>query len=108
MLFLQGACSFIAVLILITSNLCFKRKIAIFMLEVSAVIYLGAPIVHLTYDGVPGNLVRFFLLFSKSVDYLAPLFMLFSFNIYLRDLLSHKTEGVKRNRRIRSGFFFCV
>ncbi|MCQ2241705.1 adenylate/guanylate cyclase domain-containing protein [Treponema sp.] len=67
------------------------------MLEVSAVIYLGAPIVHLTYDGVPGNLVRFFLLFSKSVDYLAPLFMLFSFNIYLRDLLSHKTDGVKRN-----------
>lgn len=44
MLFLQGTCSFIAFLILITNSLCAKRKTAIFLLEVSAVLYLGAPI----------------------------------------------------------------
>lgn len=97
MLFLQGACFFIAFLILITSNLCKKRKIAIFLLEVSAVAYLGAPIFHLTYDGVPGELVRVVLLVAKSVDYLAPISMLYSFNLYLRDLLSHKSKTAGRN-----------
>lgn len=97
MLFLQGACFFIAFLILITSNLCIKRKIAIFMLEVSAVIYLGAPIIHLAYDGVPGDFIRFILLVSKSIDYLAPLLMLHSFNLYLKDLFFHKSENLKRN-----------
>ncbi len=97
MLFLQGACFFIAFLILITNSLCAKRKFAIFWLEVSAVLYLGAPIIHLTYDGVPGSFVRFILLVSKSIDYLSPLFMLFSFNLYLRDLFDHKSETAKRN-----------
>ena len=97
MLFLQGVCSFIAFLILITSNLCRKRKIAIFMLEISAVIYLGAPLVHLTYDGVPGELVRWSLKTSKFLDYLSPSLMLFSFNLYLRDLISHKGGSAKLN-----------
>ena len=88
MLFLQGACFFIAFLILITSNLCFKRKIAIFFLEVGAVIYLGAPIVHLTYDGVSGESIRWFLIIAKSADYLAPLIMLHCFNLYVKDLLT--------------------
>lgn len=97
MLFLQGSCFFVAFLILITNNLRSKKKFSIFWLEVSAVAYLGAPIVHLSYDGVPGSLVRSFLLVSKSIDYLAPLLMLYSFNLYLRDLLSHISEVKKRN-----------
>ncbi len=97
MLFLLGACSFSAFLILITSNLCTKRKSAIFMLEISVVLYLLAPIVHLSYDGVPGETVRLFLAISKFVDYLAPLLVLLSFNLYLRDLISHNTENTKRN-----------
>ncbi|MCQ2593254.1 MAG: hypothetical protein MJ188_10785 [Treponema sp.] len=102
MLFLQGACSFIAFLILITSNLCPKRKYAIFWLDVSAVLYLGAPIVHLTYDGFPGEAMRYFLITAKTIDYLAPLFMLHSFNQYLKDLLSHKKETSKRNALLLS------
>lgn len=97
MLFLQGACFFVAFLILITDNLCSKRKFSIFWLEISAVAYLGTPIIHLSYDGVPGDSVRLLLLVSKSIDYLAPLFMLFSFNFYLRDLFSHKIESKTRN-----------
>ena len=97
MLFLQGACFFVAFLILITNSLCAKRKIAIFCLEVSAVLYLGAPIVHLSYDGFPGEFARWALLVSKSIDYLAPLFMLYSFNLYLRDLLSTDVNKTKRN-----------
>lgn len=98
MLFLQGTCSFIAFLVLITNSLCAKRKTAIFLLEVSAVLYLGAPIVHLTYEGVPGITARWFLNISKFLDYLSPLLMLLSFSLYLRDLLSHKTEVAKRNK----------
>ncbi len=97
MLFLQGACIFTAFLILITRSLCTKRKIAIFFLEVSAVFYLGAPVFYLPYDGVPGNVIRIALIVSKSIDYLAPLFMLFSFNMYLRDLISHKSEKYRQN-----------
>lgn len=97
LLFLQGACTFIAFLVLITNNLCAKRKIAIFLLEVSAVIYLGAPVVHLAFDGMPGESVRLYLTVSKFLDYIAPLLMLYSFNLYLRDLLSHETKGNKRN-----------
>ena len=97
MLFLQGTCFFISFLILITNNLCSKRKYSIFWLEVSAVVYLGAPIIYLTYDGVSGFSIRWILLISKSVDYLAPLFMLYSFNMYLRDLVSHQSEKIKRN-----------
>ena len=41
MLFLQGICFFIAFLILITKSLCAKRKTAIFLLEVSAVLYVS-------------------------------------------------------------------
>ena len=97
MLFLQGACFFIAFLILITSNLCFERKIAIFMLEVSAVIYLGAPIIHLTYDGAPGNGMRWFLIIARSADYLAPLLMLHSFNLYVKDLIFDGPEHSKKS-----------
>lgn len=97
MLFLQGACTFAAFLILITSSLCAKRKFAIFMLEVSAILYLGAPIIHSTFDGVPGNSIRLLLFSARFVDYLSPFMMLFSFNLYLRDLLSHHYENVKRN-----------
>lgn len=92
MLFLQGACSFVAFLILITSNLCSKRKTAIFMLEVSAVLYLGAPIIHLTYDGASGEAMRILLTASRFVDYLSPLLMLYSFNLYLKDLLYHQNK----------------
>ena len=67
MLFLQGTCSFIAFLILITNSLCDKRKTAIFLLEVSAVLNLGAPIVYLTYEGVPGDTARWFLNISRFV-----------------------------------------
>jgi len=98
MLFLQGICFFIAFLILITNSLCAKRKTAIFLLEVSAVLYLGAPIIHLTYEGVPGATARWFLNISKFVDYLSPSLMLLSFSLYLRDLISHKTEASKRNK----------
>ncbi|MCQ2597871.1 MAG: adenylate/guanylate cyclase domain-containing protein [Treponema sp.] len=98
MLFLQGTCSFIAFLILITNSLCAKRKTAIFLLEVSAVLYLGAPIVHLTYEGVPGDAARWFVNISKFLDYLSPSLMLLSFSLYLRDLLSHEIEVAKRNK----------
>ncbi|MCQ2586134.1 MAG: hypothetical protein MJ185_11135, partial [Treponema sp.] len=95
---MQGICFFIAFLILITKSLCATRKTAIFLLEVSAVLYLGAPIIHLTYEGVPGATARWFLNISKFVDYLSPSLMLLSFSLYLRDLLSHKTEASKRNK----------
>ena len=98
MLFLQGTCSFIAFLILITNSLCAKRKTAIFLLEVSAVLNLGAPIVYLTYEGVPGDTARWFLNISRFLDYFSPLLMLLSFSLYLRDLLSHKTEASIRNK----------
>jgi len=97
MLFLQGSCFFAAFLVLITNNLCTKRKISIFCLELSAVLYLGAPIIHLTYDGTPGSLIRLLLIVSKSIDYLAPLLMLSSFNLYLQDLISHNMGAKKRN-----------
>ena len=96
MLFLQGACLFTAFLILITKNLCRQRKIAIFMLEISAVLFLGAPIIYLTYEGYPGPFYRIILYISRFVDYISPLLMLFSFNIYLKDLLSHKTSDSKK------------
>lgn len=95
MIFLQGACFFEAFLILITSNLCIQRKIAIFLLNLSAVIYLGAPIVQISYEGVAGDVARRFLIISKFLDYLSPLIMLFSFNLYLRDLLSHKIKNTR-------------
>lgn len=97
MLFLQGICFFIAFLILITNSLCAKRKIAIFLLEISAVLYLGAPVVFLSFDGVPGYPARIYLNISKFLDYLSPLLMLLSFSLYLRDLLSHKSESSRRN-----------
>lgn len=96
MLFLMGACLLTGFLVLITKNLCSERKIAIFMLELSAVLYLGAPIVHQTYDGFPGDYFKWVIRISRFADYLSPLLMLFSFNLYLRDLLSHKTDGVKK------------
>ena len=98
MLFLQGTCSFIAFLILITNSLCAKRKTAIFLLEVSAVLNLGAPIVYLTYEGVPGDMARWFLNISRFLDYFSPLLMLLSFSLYMRDLLSHKTEASIKNK----------
>lgn len=95
MLFLMGACLLTGFLVLITKNLCAHRKIAIFMLEISAVLYLCAPIIYITYDGVPGVSLKWVLRVSRFVDYLAPLLMLFSFSLYLRDLFSlekHKSK----------------
>lgn len=96
MLFLLGACLLTSFLVLITKNLCAHRKIAIFMLEISAVLYLFAPVVFLTYDGFSSNLFKWILRISKFVDYLSPLLMLFSFSLYLTDLLSfekHESHG---------------
>ncbi|MCQ2576109.1 MAG: hypothetical protein MJ162_05135 [Treponema sp.] len=88
MLFLMGACLLTGFLVLITKNLCKQRKIAIFMLEIGAVFYLGAPILYLTYDGFSGLFFRWVIIISRYSDYVTPLFMLFSFNLYLIDLLS--------------------
>lgn len=95
MLFLQGICFFAAFLTLITRNLRLQRKIGIFLLEIGAVFILGAAIVFLTYNGVSGKGAWWFVRIAKFCDYFFSLFILFSLNIYFKDLLAFNENEKK-------------
>lgn len=88
MLFFEGMCVLIVFLALVTKNLRKQQKVAIVILELGACLGLGAPLIFLTYEGMPGKNIWWLLRFSKFLDYMFPLVMLFAMNLYLKDLFT--------------------
>ncbi len=97
MIFLEGICEFIAFFILITRNIGKQRKIAIFLLEVSASFLLGATFFFLSYNGVSGKHAWYMVRISKFLDYFSSNCMIFAMNIYLKDLFAKEGGCEKKH-----------
>lgn len=91
MLALQSICAIIILLTLMTKNLSRQRKFAIILLEVSAIIFLGASRTYNLYKDQTSTMALYMVRFAKFFDYFMSHFVIFAFSIYLRDL--YKNEG---------------
>ncbi len=90
MLAMQGICFAVAFFIIITKNLSKKRKLAIFLLELFSALLLTADRFAYLYRGNESQLGWWMVRISNFFVFLFSLTTLFSFNLYLKDLLTHE------------------
>lgn len=108
MLSLQAICGFVAFLTLITGSLSKKRKLAIFLLEISAAFILGSARTFVIYNGSLVKNVWLYVRLSKFFDYFFSLFIVFSLNLYLKDLFVNEGGLEKYPRRLLFADFFVA
>ena len=107
-LILSGMCGTIAVFAMITTTLSRPRRLAITLLELSAMILLNADRFALLYDGDPSRtgyvMVRLmnFLVFSMT------LVVILAFNLYLIDLLRYDAGVVSLPPRLHLATILAI
>ena len=87
MLMIQGICTIIALFILFTKNLTKSRKISIFCLEVSASLLLICDRFAYIYRGDVSQLGWWMVRISNFGVFCFSITIIYSFNLYLKDLL---------------------
>ena len=92
MLILSSVCGLLAFFVLVTKTLSAKRKRALVSLELSACILLIADRYAYIYSGNISDLGRIMTRVSNFVVFFLTLSVLYSFNLYLADLLSNEGE----------------
>ncbi|MBP5197744.1 MAG: HD-GYP domain-containing protein [Lachnospiraceae bacterium] len=94
MLVLSGICGMLALLSLLTESLTKKRRIALFLLGTGSMILLLADRCAYIFRGDTSNLGFIMVRLSNFLVFFLLLFVLFSYSLYLEDVLSVEA-GVK-------------
>ncbi|MBO4915562.1 MAG: HD-GYP domain-containing protein [Oscillospiraceae bacterium] len=92
MLSLSSICGIIAVFVLVTKTLPQKRRRALMLMELSAMLLLATDRCAYIYRGDPSELGFWMVRISNFLVYMLILCVIWSFNLYLADLYTH--EGV--------------
>ncbi len=101
MLVLQGVCAVMALFILFTKNIQRSRKLAIFLLELTAALLLVADRLAYIYRGDVSQLGWWMVRITNFCVFLFSLLILYSFNLYLSDILTHEGGREKVPVRLR-------
>ena len=87
--FSTGVCAVLAALVIVQPNIPRKRRIAVFMLEISSVLVLTSVRICRIYEGVPGTHAYWMAKIFKFCDSFSALLAIFSLNLYIKDLFRH-------------------
>ena len=90
MLVLIGICGVLALLVYLTKTITKDRKIALMMLEISAMFLLIADRQAITYRGDTTELGWWMVRISNFLVFFLTLSVIYSFNLYLIDLYTHE------------------
>ena len=100
MLLLCGACGMMAILLLITRFLDVKRKWSLFAMEIVAFFLLWFDRLAYIYAGDPSNKGYIMVRVSNCAVFLLTSAVVFSFNIYLKNLLTVEKELKIKSKRL--------
>ncbi|MCR5612136.1 adenylate/guanylate cyclase domain-containing protein [Treponema sp.] len=95
MLALEGICGIIAFLVMLTKNLCPARKFSIFFIEVNSFLLILSNRLGVIYIGQPGDFAWWISRSAKFGSYLFALTVIYSFNVFLCDLIKHECGAKK-------------
>ncbi|MCR5157483.1 MAG: HD domain-containing protein [Butyrivibrio sp.] len=100
--FLTGIGVIITIFAIIASSLSRNRRIAIIMLEVSAIILLNFDRFAYLYDGNPGVKAYYMVRISNFLVFFMTLVVIFAFNLYIEDVLLVDCGLKKVPRRVKA------
>ena len=101
MLFLSGICGMLAVLVYMTNTMSRKRKLALMMLEISAMFLMIFDRNAYIYRGDTSTLGWWMVRISNFLVFFLTIVVIYSFNLYLIDLYTHEGKLDKVPRRLR-------
>ena len=101
MLVLSGVCGFIAVFSLIVKNLTPRRKVALTLMDLGAMLLLIFDRYAYIYRGSTSRLGFWMVRISNFIVFSMPLAIIFLFNVYLADLYTNEGGLEKPPKRLK-------